>query len=307
MKISIFGAGNVGSLTALRVAQENFAEVVLVDIVKGLAQGKSFDMEDARWLLNNNYNLRGTEDINQIKNSDIIVVTAGLARKPGMTREELLVKNAAILKDICLNIKNLSPNAIVIIVTNPLDLMTYYALKITGFSPKKLFGMGISLDAARFANIISKELNVPVVDIEACVIGSHGEAMLPVARFTKVKDKTLDKLVDSNKCADLIKRTISRGLEIVTLLGSGSAYFAPSAAITQIVKAIVKNESHIIGVCALLNGEYGLKDICLGLPCRIGKTGIEEIIKLDLNKEETEALNKSADSIRILLKQLPNP
>lgn len=306
MKISIFGAGNVGSLTALRIAQENFAEVVLVDIVKDMAQGKCFDMEDARWLLNSSYNLRGTEDINQIEDSNVIVVTAGLARKPGMTREELLAKNAAILKDICLNIKKLSPDAIVIIVTNPLDLMTYYALKITGFSPKKLFGMGISLDAARFANIISKELNVSVANVEACVVGSHGEAMLPLARFTKVNNEPLNKLVDTKKCDDLIKKTIGRGLEIVTLLGSGSAYFAPSAAVAQIVKAIVKNESRVIGACTLLNGEYGLKDVCLGLPCRIGKSGIEEVVKLDLNKDEAEAFIKSGETIRNLISQLPN-
>jgi len=306
MKISIFGAGNVGSLTALRIAQENLAEVVLVDIVKGMAQGKSFDIEDARWLLNSNYNLRGTEDINQIKGSDVVVVTAGLARKPGMTREELLAKNAAILKDICLNIKSLSPESIVIIVTNPLDLMTFYALKITGFNPKKLFGMGISLDAARFANIISKELSVPVTDVEACVIGSHGEAMLPLARWTKVKGEPLNKFIDDKKCADLVKKTIGRGLEIITLLGSGSAYFAPSAAVAQIVKAIAKNESRVIGACTLLNGEYGLKDICLGLPCRIGKAGIEEVIKVDLNKEETEAFVKSGETIRNLISQLPN-
>ncbi len=306
MKITIFGAGNVGSITALRVAQENLGQVVLVDIVKGMAQGKAFDMEDARWLLNNNYNLCGTEDINQIKDSDIVVVTAGLARKPGMTREELLLKNSAILKEICLNIKKLSPNAVVVIVTNPLDLMTYYALKVTGFSPKKLFGMGISLDAARFANLISQELNVSVTTVEPCVIGSHGEAMLPMGRFTKVDGVNLDKIIDEEKIAELIKKTIGRGLEIVTLLGSGSAYFAPSAAIADIVKAVANNESRVIGACTLLSGEYGLKDICLGLPCRIGKDGIEEVVKLDLNPEEKEAFLKSAEAIRNLIPQLPN-
>ena len=179
MKISVIGAGNVGSLTAMRIAQEGIGDIILVDIVKGLAQGKAFDLEAAQSILKYNYKILGFDDINQIKNSDIIVITAGLARKPGMTREELLNKNAKILKDISLNIKKIAPHSIVIVVTNPLDLMTYFVLKITGFNPTKVLGMGPSLDAARFANLISKELNVPPSDIDALVIGSHGEGMLP--------------------------------------------------------------------------------------------------------------------------------
>ncbi len=298
MKISIIGAGNVGGLTAMRLAEAGFGDIVLADIAKGLAQGKAFDLEDAGSILKFNYRIQGTDDIENIKDSDIIIITAGLARKPGMTREDLLNKNAQILKDVCLKIKKISPQSIVVVVTNPLDLMTYLALKITGFKSNKVFGMGISLDAARFVNLINKELNIPSTDIEACVIGSHGEGMLLLPRFTTVKGVELNELLEDEKIKVLIKRTLERGQEVVSLLGSGSAYFAPSQAILSIVRAIVKDEKRIIGVSACLNGEYGIKDICIGVPCRLGKEGIEKIIEFDLNKEERPLFLKSAESIR---------
>jgi len=304
MKISIIGAGNVGGLAAMRLAQEGLGEIVLIDIVKGLAQGKAWDLEDCRPILKYNYNIEGAGDINRIEHSDIIVITAGLARKPGMTREELLDKNKQILKDLCLNVKKLAPESIIIVVTNPLDLMTYFVLKATGFKAHKVFGMGITLDSARFANLISQELNIPASDIEACVIGSHGEGMLPLPRFTKIKGVALDEFIDDKKIETLIIKTIERGKEIVSLLGSGSAYFAPSAAIAALVKVIVKDEKRIQGASAYLNGEYGLKDICIGVPCRLGRQGIEKIIELDLNKEEKEALLNSTQSLRKLIDQL---
>lgn len=305
MKISVIGAGNVGSTTAMRLAQEGLGEITLIDVVEGLAQGKAFDLEDARPILKHNYQIEGSDDISKIKDSDIIVITAGLARKPGMNREELLQKNSAILKNICANIKKLSPQAVLIVVTNPLDLMTNFVLRITGFKPQKVIGMGVSLDAARFANIIAKELNIPVTDIEATVVGSHGEAMIPLIRFTKIKGVCIDEFADENKLEALSAKTVSRGAEIVGLLGSGSAYYAPSAAITAIVKAIAKDEKRTIGACVYLNGEYGIKDICVGVPCRMGKEGAEKIVELELNKEELELLKKSAESIRQLTKQLP--
>jgi len=298
MKITIIGAGNVGSLTAMRLAQEGVGEIILLDIVKGLAQGKAFDLEDARPILKYDYQIEGTDEINKIKDSDIIVITAGLTRKPGMTREELLNKNATILKDICLNIKKLAAHSIIIVVTNPLDLMTHFVLKTTGFRRNQVLGMGISLDTARFANLISKELNIPNTDIEACVIGSHGEGMLPLPRFTNIKGIKLDEFIDEKKIETLVDKTLTRGAEIVSLLDSGSAYFAPSAAIATIVKAIVKDEKRNLGVCACLNGEYGLNDICIGVPCRLGRQGIEKIIELDLNKEEGGAFLKSAANLK---------
>jgi malate dehydrogenase len=298
MKISIIGAGNVGSLTAMRLAQEGFSDIILIDIVKGLAQGKAFDLEDARAIAKVNYNIGGTEDINQIKDSDIIVITAGLARKPGMTREELLQRNSQILQKICENIKRLAPNSIILVVTNPLDLMTYFVLKTTGFKPNKVFGMGLTLDASRLANLISKELNIPNTDIEATVIGSHGEGMLPLPRFTKIKGVALDEFADEKKIEALAQKTIGRGAEIVSLLGSGSAYFAPSTAAAEIVRVIAKDEKRTLGVSAYLNGEYGIKGVCIGVPCRLGKSGIEQIIELELNKEEKEVLLKSADALK---------
>jgi malate dehydrogenase len=298
MKISIIGAGNVGSLSALRIAQEGLGEVVLIDKIKGLAQGKVLDLEDACPLLKYNYNIKGTEDLGEIAGSSIIVITAGLPRKPGMSREELLEKNAQIIQDVCGQIKKIAAQAIVMVVTNPLDLMSYLALKITGFLPQKVFGMGVSLDAARFTNLIGRELNISNTEIEATVIGSHGEGMLPLPRFTRIKGVSLDKFMGKEDIEVLITRTKERGAEIVSLLGSGSAYFAPSAAIAELVRAIAKDEKRILGVSAYLNGEYGLKDICIGVPCRIGRNGIENIIELDLNKAEKGLLQKAVESLK---------
>lgn len=282
----------------MRLAEAGFGDIVLADITKGLAQGKAFDLEDAGSILKFRYHIQGREDIENAKNSDIIIITAGLARKPGMTREDLLNKNAQILKDVCLKIKKISPQSIVIVVTNPLDLMTYLALKTTGFKSNKVFGMGISLDTARFANLISQELNIPHTDIQAWVIGSHGEGMLPLPRFTTVKGLGLNALLEDEKIKIITKKTLDRGREIVSLLGSGSAYFAPSQAIATIVKIIIKDEKRMIGVSAYLNGEYGIKDTCIGVPCRMGKEGIEKIIEFDLNKEESSLFLQAAESIR---------
>jgi len=304
MKITVIGAGNVGSLTAMRIAQDGLGDVLLIDIVKGLAHGKALDLEDARPLLKYNYNIQGSDDIAQLKDSDIVVVTAGLARKPGMSREELLTKNAQILKGVCLNIKELAQKAVVIIVTNPLDIMTFYALKITGFKPNKLFGMGISLDTARFINLIAGELNLPATDIEALVIGAHGEGMLPLPGFAKVKGVALDEFISDDKVESLVSRTVARGAEIVANLGTGSAFFAPSAAIAAIVKTIVKDEKRTIGLCSYLNGEYGIKDSCTGVPCRLGKNGIEQVIELDLSPEEKSRLIKSAQLVAAAAAQL---
>lgn len=306
MKISIIGAGNVGALSAMRVAQYNPGEIILVDIAKGIAQGKALDLEDARSILKINYKVKGSGDISSIRDSDIVVLTAGLARKPGMTREELLAKNSQILKEVCLNIKKFSPGAIVIVVTNPLDLMTYLALKVTGFSKNKVIGMGTSLDASRFANLIAQELHLEPSDIEAIVIGAHGEGMLPLAKHTKVKGVSLEEFLNKEKVDNLLKKTVGRGAQIVSFLGSGSAFFAPSAAVAEMVRVIAKDEKKILCACAHLNGEYGIKDICIGVPARLGKAGIEKIIELDLSDTEKKALLASSESIRRLLEQLPN-
>jgi malate dehydrogenase len=198
----------------------------------------------------------------------------------------------------------MAPEALVIVVTNPLDLMTYLALKATGFNPRKVFGMGVNLDAARFSNLIARQLNAPSAEVDSLVIGAHGAGMLPLARFTRVKGVPLDELLDAPKLKSLIAATINRGAEIVSLLGSGSAYFAPSAALLEVVKAIAADQKRTIGLSAYLNGEYGLKDICIGVPCLLGKNGIEKIKELDLNSEEKEAFFKTADSIKANLAKL---
>jgi len=298
MKISVIGAGNVGSLTAMRIAQENLGEVIIYDIVKGLAPGKACDLQDAGSILKNNCKIQGTDDIAKTSSSDIIVITAGLARRPGMSREDLLHKNAEILKNLALNIKDSSPNSILIIVTNPLDIMTYLALKITGFASKKVLGMGITLDASRFANLISQELNIPISEIEPILIGSHSESMIPLPRLTNIKGASLTTRLSCEKINALIDKTKNRGAQIVSLLGNGSAFFAPSAAIADIVKSICRDEKRKLGACVYLNGEYGISDLCLGVPCILGRGGVQEIIELKLLPEEEALLFRSAQMLR---------
>ncbi|MCG8431012.1 MAG: malate dehydrogenase [Candidatus Omnitrophica bacterium] len=298
MKISVIGAGNVGSLTAMRLAEQGAGEVCLVDIAARIARGKACDMLDASFLLKHPYRVYGSNDIAETAGSDLIVVTAGLARKPGMSREELLQKNGVIVKGICEEIKSSSPDAVLIMVTNPLDLMTNLALRVTGFSPRRVMGMGISLDAARFAQIISEYLNIACTDIEPCVIGSHGAGMMPLARFTRIKGVPLDECVDEDRAREIVSRTVNRGAEIVSYLGTGSAFFAPSAAAAALSRAVLKDEKRVIGVCARLAGEYGIDGVCIGVPCRIGRGGIEQVIELELQDDERRMLQQAAESIK---------
>jgi len=301
MKITIIGAGNVGGLAAMRIAHEKLGDVCLIDVAPGLARAKAFDMDDCRQVLDNDYSLTGTEDISAVFGSHVIVVTAGLARKPGMTREDLLQKNAAIVKTICAEIKKGAPGAVVIMVTNPLDVMTHYCLTQLAFPRERVFGMGVTLDGSRFANLIAAQLNVPASSIAPIVLGSHGEAMLPLPRLTLVGTDPLTEVIkDPAVIENLIKRTVERGKEIVSLYGSGSAYFAPSAAIVQLVRAVAKDEKARLGVSALLRGEYGLSDTCVGVPCVIGRNGIEKIVELELLPQEQKALRVSAEAIRSL-------
>jgi len=298
MKISIIGAGNVGGLTAMRILEQGIADVVLVDIAKNLAKAKAFDLDDARSIARHTSTIEGTEDFSKIKDSDIVVVTAGLARKPGMTREDLLKKNYDIVKTISRHIKKLASDSIVIAVCNPVDVMTYVLLKETGFNKKKVFGMGSGLDASRFNNLISKKLNVPSNEVKALVIGSHGETMLPLSRFSTINKKSLDSILKKEEAEELVNSTKKRGAEIVSLYDSGSAYFAPSAAILEICLAIKNNSKETIPVSAYLEGEYGVDKVCIGVPAIIGKAGIKEIVELDLNLHEKELLTQSASSIK---------
>jgi malate dehydrogenase len=304
MKVAVIGAGNVGGQTAIRLTESHMGEVVLIDLVKGLAQGKVCDLEDACSALKLPCTVMASEDIAAVEGADIVVVTAGLARKPGMSREELLQKNTQIISGICQVIQKKAAQARVIMVTNPLDLMTYCALKVTGFDTGRVFGMGLTLDAARFANLISQELRVPSAQVEAVVIGTHGEGMLPLSRLTTVGNEPLSRFLDSEAIAGLVKRTIDRGKEIVGLLASGSAYCGPSAAIVKMVEAVVKDEKRVLGASCYLDGAYGIRGVCIGVPCRIGKTGIEQVVEIELDTKEKEALKKSAESLRAFISQM---
>ncbi|MCU0665837.1 MAG: malate dehydrogenase [Candidatus Omnitrophica bacterium] len=298
MKISIIGAGNVGGTAALRLAQENIGDIFLFDIAENLARAKAYDLADARQALGMDYHVTGTSDFEQLKNSDIVVITAGLARKPGMTREDLASKNASILKQVCHNIRQYCQRAVVVVVTNPLDLMTRVCINSLNFKKTSVLGMGLTLDASRFANLIAEQFNVPVSKVVPCVIGSHGEGMMPLARFTFVNGTCLKQLLPEEEVNQLISRTIGRGAEIVSLYGTGSAYYAPSAAIAELVKAIAQDKRCVLGVSCYLNGQYGVKDVCAGLPCVIGKNGIEEIVQLDLDQNEKESFLKACQGIK---------
>ncbi|MGD9014709.1 MAG: malate dehydrogenase [Candidatus Omnitrophota bacterium] len=306
MKVSIIGAGNVGGLTAIQLCSQGVSEIVLVDAVKGLACAKALDLSDAKFILKQNYLIRGTEDISQIKGSQILIITAGLPRKPGMKREELALKNSQIIKGISQQIKHLCPEAVIIVVTNPLDAMTYCVIKETQLPERRIFGMGLTLDRSRLANLIAEELNIPVSEIEPCVIGSHGEAMLPLSGYTKVKGSALDKQLEPEVIGRIFQKTVKRGAEIVSYLGSGSAYFAPSTAIVELAKAIIDDKQRILPVSVYLKGEYGLKDICIGLPCCLGKNGVERVVELELNTKEREAFLESAESIKKQISAINN-
>ncbi|MCX5686836.1 MAG: malate dehydrogenase [Candidatus Omnitrophica bacterium] len=304
MKVSIIGAGNVGATLGMRIIENDTADVVLLDIAKNMAIGKSFDLLDAASIIGHERYIKSTDDYKDIKESDIVVVTAGVPRKPGMTREELVSINARIVKGACVKIKSYAPQAIVIMVTNPLDALTYLAYKVTGFERRRVFGMAGLLDASRFVNLIAHELKVPRSSIETCILGSHGDTMVPVISKTRVGGKDITKVLPKDKLDLIVKRTRDRGAEIVSLLGSGSAYYSPSAAVFKMIGAILKDSGDVLVVSANLEGEYGLEDISIGVPCKIGKAGIEKIIELDLAPDEKSAFKKSAQAIKDSVKSL---
>lgn len=297
-KITIIGAGNVGSQAALFFLREGLSNILLIDTVRGLAKGKAFDLQDCAGVLKLDSHIEGTEDFSRLEDSSVVVITAGLARRPGMSREDLLKINADILIDVSLKIKNYCPEAIVVVVTNPLDLMVHLVSHTTGFDKGRVLGMGAGLDAARFANLVHEELKVPVSVVEASVVGSHGQAMVPVSSLTLVSGARVERLISPEIARRICKHTVERGASIVSHLGAGSSFFAPAAAITEIVRALMNDEKKVIGVCAYLNGQYGIKDLYLGVPARIGKNGVEEIIELELSAQERESLLNSARDIR---------
>ena len=297
-KITIIGAGAVGATAAQRIAEKELGDVVLTDIVEGLPQGKALDLLEAGPLLGYDSNIIGTNDYKDIDGSDVVVITAGIARKPGMTREDLLKINTKIITDVSQNIKRYAPDSVVITVTNPLDIMTYVSMKTTGFEPNRVFGMSGVLDSGRFATFIALELGCSVRDVKAMVLGGHGDTMVPLPRFTTVSGVPITELMPESTINRLVDRTINGGAEIVNLLKTGSAFYAPSAAVTNMVEAVIKDTKRILPVCAYLSGEYGKKDIYLGVPVKIGRIGIEEILELELTAEEKKALDRSAEAVK---------
>ena len=303
-KVSIIGAGNVGATTAQLVAQAGIADVMLFDVVEGMPQGKALDMAEACPLWKSSSSVRGTNNYADTADSDIVVVTAGLARKPGMSRNDLLHANADIIRAVCCGIAKTSPHTILLVVTNPMDVMAQLAWKTTGFSSKRVIGMGGVLDAARLAAFLSWELNVSPEDIEGIVLGGHGDDMVPLPRFTTVKGIPLTELLTGKKIDSLIERTRNGGAEVVALLKTGSAYYAPAASTFQMVKSILFDEKRTLPCAAYLNGEYGTKDIYMCVPAILGKEGVERIVEVKLTREEKTRFRKSSASVKKLIERL---
>jgi len=303
-KVSIIGAGNVGATTAQLVVQSGLADVVLFDVVAGMPQGKALDMAEACPLWNSSSGIRGTNSYDDTADSDLIVVTAGLARKPGMSRSDLLHANADIVKAVSAEIARTSPHTIIIIVTNPMDVMSQLAWQTTEFSCKRVMGMGGILDASRLKAFISMELKVSPEDVEALVLGGHGDDMVPMPRFSTVKGVSITELLSKRKIESLIERTRNGGAEIVALLKSGSAYYAPAASAFQMIKAVLLDEKRVLPCAAYLNGEYGIKDLYMGVPVILGKEGVEKVVEIKLAKEEKAQFKKSCKSVRKLIEKL---
>jgi malate dehydrogenase len=303
-KISVIGAGNVGATTAQLIVQSGIADAVLFDIVEGMPQGKALDMAEACPLWNSAATIRGTNRYSDTAGSDLVVVTAGLARKPGMSRSDLLHANADIVRGACTEIAKHSPNSIVIVVTNPMDIMAQLAWKTTEFSCRRVMGMGGILDASRLAAFLAWELHISPEDIEAVVLGGHGDDMLPLPRFTTLKGIPLTEILPKKKIDLLIERTRNGGAEIVSFLKSGSAYYAPAASTFQMVKSILLDEKRVLPCAAFLNGEYGIKDIYMGVPVILGEKGVEKIIEVKLTKEEKAQFRKSSATVKKLVEKL---
>lgn len=305
-KISIIGSGFTGATTALMVAQKELGDIVLVDIPKmeNSTKGKALDMLEASPVQGFDANIKGTSNYEDIKDSDIVIVTAGIARKPGMSRDDLVKTNADIMKSVAGEIKKHAPETIIIVLSNPVDAMTYTILKETGFPKERVIGQSGVLDSARFRTFVSQELNLSVKDITGFVLGGHGDDMVPLIRYSYAGGIPLEKLISKEKLDAIVERTRKGGGEIVELLGDGSAYYAPAASITEMTEAILKDQRRVLPTIAYLEGEYGYNDLCLGVPTIIGGNGIEEVIELDLTEEEKSALDKSVESVENVMKIL---
>ena len=299
-KVTIVGAGNVGATAAHWIASKELADVVLIDVVEGIPQGKGLDLLEAMPIEKRDCQIIGTNDYADTANSDIVVITAGIPRKPGMSRDDLLQTNYKIMSDVVSKVTAASPNCILIVVSNPLDAMAQAAFKQAKFNRERVIGMAGVLDSARFRTFIAEELNVSVENVTAFVLGGHGDTMVPLPRFSTVAGIPITELIEPPKLEALVQRTRDGGAEIVKHLKTGSAYYAPSAATVEMVEAILKDKKKILPCAAYLQGEYGISGLYVGVPCKLGARGLEQIIEIKLTAEESAALNKSADAVKEL-------
>lgn len=308
-KIGIVGAGNVGGTTAQRIAERNYADIVLLDIpqAEGLAQGKALDIQQSGPVLGYDTRLTGGSSHEQLEGCHVVVVTAGSPRKPGMSRDDLVLTNRDVMEEWGRAIRQYAPEAVVVVVTNPLDAMTQAMYVATDFPRERVVGMAGVLDSARFRTFIADELNVSVQDVTAFVLGGHGDAMVPLARYSTVAGIPLPELLDADRIGELADRTANGGAEVVNLLKSGSAYYAPSASVTQMVDSIVLDQKRVLPCSAYLQGEYGYDGIFLGVPVKLGARGIEQIVEIELTDDERQALDRSAESVRELLGVMEKP
>ena len=300
-KVTVVGSGNVGASTALRIADRGLADVVMTDILEGIPQGKALDLLQAGPIVGSDSHVKGTNDYKDTAGSDVVVVTAGFPRKPGMSRDDLLLKNYEVIKETTQKIVAHSPNAILIMVTNPLDAMCQVALRVSKFPKQRVIGMAGVLDSARFRTFIAEALNVSVENVQAFVLGGHGDEMVPSVRYSSVAGIPLTDLLDAATLEAIVKRTRGGGGEIVKYLGTGSAFYAPSAAATEMVEAILQDKKKILPCAAYLEGEYGIQGLYVGVPCKLGARGIEQIYEVKLTAEEQAGLNKSAGAVRELV------
>src|SRR5437899_115948 len=299
-KVSIVGSGSVGATAAHWIESKELADVVLIDIVEGVPQGKALDLLEAMPIEKRDSHVVGTNDYADTANSDIVIITAGIPRKAGMSRDDLLNTNYKIMQDVVGKVVQHSPNSIIIVVSNPLDAMAQAAFKISKFSKNRVIGMAGVLDSARFRTFIAEELKVSVENVTAFVLGGHGDTMVPLPRYSTVAGIPITELIAKDKLDALVQRTANGGAEIVKYLKTGSAYYAPSAATTEMVEAILKDKKKILPCAAYLEGEYGIKGFFVGVPCKLGARGLEQIIEIKLTTEEQAALNKSAESVKEL-------
>ena len=305
MKITVIGAGNVGASSAQRIVDKGLAtEVVLVDVIEGMPQGKALDILESAPVEGTDTNIIGTNSYEPTANSDIILITAGIARKPGMSRDDLLSTNMGIMRSVVKEIAKLAPDSILIIVSNPLDAMCHIARDTTGFPKNRVIGMAGVLDSARFAAFIALELKVSVDNIQAFVLGGHGDTMVPITRYTTVAGVPITELMKPDRVEALVQRTRTGGAEIVNLLKTGSAYYAPASAAVAMAEAIIKDKKKIMPCAVYLEGEYGIRDLFIGVPVKLGMRGVEEIIQVKLSPEDQKALENSANAVRQLVEDI---